>query len=181
MITKENLNRNNFHWTEFFNSDTTYRINNDSNPNNDFVNYPSKGLEQSILPCLMNTADMCQEFYDLLKEFLIETCGPESVKNFYVKILSGYRCKILNDLVGSHDGSQHLQGLAVDLICPKFGSPEKIMKFLHFKRFAIDQCLMEGNWLHMSRKLVKSQNRMEYAYYLPDNNGKRIKKLLKFN
>ena len=179
MLTRENLNRKNFHWSEFFASDTAYRINNDQIESNDFVNYPLISQEQSILPCLMNTADMCQEFYDLLYKFLLENCGPKSVEKFFVKIESGYRCKILNDLVGSHNGSQHLQGLAVDLKCPAFGSPEKIMKFLHSRGFLVDQCLMEGTWLHISRKLVKSQNRMEYAYYLPNpKTGKREKKLL---
>lgn len=179
MLTKEQLTRKNFHWTEFFNSDTAYRINHDKDPSNDFVNYPSPGLEQGILPCLMSTADMCQEFYDLLYEYLLENCGPKAVEKFFVKIESAYRCYILNKLVGGQPDSQHLQGLAVDLICPAFGNPEKIMKFLFSKGFLVDQCLMEGTWLHISRKLVKSQNRMEYAYYLPDpKTGKRVKKLL---
>lgn len=179
MLTKEHLKRKNFGCDELFASDTAYRINNDNIKSNDFVNYPAKSIEQSILPCLMNTADMCQEFYDLLYNYLLESCGLAAVKGFYVKINSGYRCKTLNDLVGSWDGSQHLQGEAVDLICPAFGSPEKIIKFLFARGFVVDQCLMEGSWLHISRKL-RDKNRMEYAYYLINpKTGKREKKLLK--
>lgn len=179
MLTKEQLRRPNFSPDEFFASDTTYRINNDAIKSNDFVNYPSKAQEQSILPCLMNTADMCQELYDLLKKGIIEICGPKFVSNFAVKIESAYRCKILNDLVGGQSDSQHLQGLAIDFTCSFFGKPETVMKFLKQKNFLVDQCLMEGTWLHLSRKLVKSQNRMEYAYYLLNpKTGKREKKLL---
>jgi len=179
MLTKKNLRRPNFHEDEFFESDTAYRINADSDSTNDFANYPVKSIEQAILSALMNTADMCQEFYVLLKQFIIDNCGEAAAKGFYVKINSGYRCKTLNDLVGSWDGSQHLQGEAVDLICPAFGSPEKIMKFLFAKGFVVDQCLMEGSWIHISRKL-SGKNRMEYAYYLKNpKTGKREKKLLK--
>lgn len=159
MLTKQNLNRPNFSAEEFFISDTVYRINHDANPNNDFDNYPPKNIEQAVLPCLMNTADMCQEIRDLLGKPM--------------KINSAYRCKKLNDLVGSHDGSQHLQGLAVDFVCPSFGTPEQIVKFLHEKKFLVDQCFNEGSWVHISRKLVKSQNRMMIGYYLPDKTGRR--------
>ena len=151
-MTKDNLKRKNFAPDDFFSSDTAYRINHDANLNNDFVNYPSKSLEQSILPCLMNTADMMQEIRDLLK------CP--------VKINSAYRCKVLNDLVGSYDLSQHMQGLAVDFTAAKFGSPESIVKFLHSCNFLADQCLVEGSWVHISRTMVKTQNRMMYGFYL---------------
>lgn len=173
MLTKENLRRKNFSPDEFFTSDTVYRLNNDANPNNDIVNYPKQ--EQSVLPCLMSTADMLQKMYDiLLPEFLKrqnEGLIPKTVK-FFIKINSAYRCLQLNRLIGSSDNSQHVQGLSAD-ISSSFGTPEEIMKFLFSVKFPADQCFCEGSWLHYSCQMNHDKNRMMYGYYLPDSKGVR--------
>ena len=136
MITKENLRRKNFDPDEFFVS-TTALINN-------IINYPGEWKEQAILHCLMSTADAAQEIRNLL--FAEWSCrvNPDGQK-FVMKINSGYRNEEVNKLVGSRPNSQHLQGLAIDFICPAFGTPEQIVKFLHSKKFLADQCFIENS------------------------------------
>ena len=152
IITKDNLKRPNFEPDEFFVSDKAKELG--------IKNYPPAGQEIGILNCLMSTADLMQEIRNLLGK-------P-------IKINSAYRCKKVNDAVGSTDRSQHLQGLACDFICPSFGSPEEIVKFLHDKKVVVDQCFNEGSWVHISRLLhADANNRMMYGYYLPDKDGKR--------
>lgn len=177
-LTKENLRRKNFTPDEFFVSDTAYRLNHDSDPNNDIVNYPSPAIEQAILPCLMSTADMMQEIRDILfaewKKRLSIFRQVIDEKKFFLKILSAYRCLKLNTLIGGSKSSDHIQGLATDSICPAFGTPEEIMKFLaDFRypdgsRFIVDQCFVEDSWLHIGKKMQKSANRMMFGWYLFD-------------
>jgi hypothetical protein len=153
VITKEDLTRENFHWTEWFKSDTAKKLGID--------NYPDPIDEFLILDNLMSTADMGQEIRDIL--------------GCVVSVSSAFRCKILNDAVGSSDRSQHLQGLAIDLKSNSFGTPKEIMIKLHSVGFLVDQCLCEGSWLHVSRlNNQESKNRMMYGYYLPNpKTGKR--------
>lgn len=161
MLTKQSLKRPNFSPDEFFVSDTVYRLNNDKDPNNDIKNYPKEN-EQEVLENLMLVADMMQDIRYLLGE-------P-------IKINSAYRCKELNDIVGSTDRSQHLQGLACDFVCPRFGKPRDIVQHLFKKGVVVDQCFDEGSWVHISK--VKQGNRMMYGFFLPDKTGKRAFKPL---
>jgi len=118
---------------------------------------------QDVLDSLCITADKIQEVRDLLEQ-------P-------IKVSSAYRCLQLNRMIGSQDTSQHLKGQAIDFTCPKFGSPQVIVDFLKYKKVEVDQILMEGSWIHLSIK--KEGNRNEFAYYLPDKSGKRVKVLIK--
>ena len=65
---------------------------------------------------------------------------------------SWYRCLDLNRLLKSADTSQHIQGEAVDFICPKFGTPKDICKFLVQNQSLIqfDQLILEHTWVHIS-------------------------------
>lgn len=165
-LTKENLRRKNFEPNEFFKSNTAYRLNNDSNPSNDINNYPDKSIELSILPCLMSTADLMQQVRDLL--------------NAPVDLHCAYRCPKLNELVKGAKNSQHMQGLAADFTAPKFGSPEKIVRFLKDKGVVVDQCFIEDTWVHISKLLHKdASNRMMYGFYLFDKKAnKRVFKAI---
>lgn len=148
-LTKEDLRRKNFKPDDAFVSRTANRLG--------IKNYPLEN-EQEILTNLMSTMDLLQEVRDLLG------CP--------VTVNSVYRCLELNRAVGSSDRSDHLKGLAADIISPSFGTPEDVMKFLHSKKVKVDQCFCEGSWLHISRRPEK--NRMMYGYYLPNpNTGKR--------
>jgi uncharacterized protein YcbK (DUF882 family) len=152
MLSKENLKRANFSPDEFFASETAKKLG--------IKNYPPASQEVNILTCLLSTADMMQEIRNLLGKS--------------IKINSAYRCLEVNRAVASKDNSQHLQGLACDFICPEFGTPEEIVKFLRKNNVLVDQCFNEGSWVHISRVLVEKSNRMMYGYYLLDASGKRI-------
>lgn len=147
MLTKNDLKRKNFTPEEFFVSDIAYRLNNDKNPLNDIKNYPDAEEEQEVLSNLMVIADLMQEVRDLL--------------GFPIKINSAYRCKKLNDLVGSTDRSQHLKGQAVDFVCPRFGTPQDIFLTLKNNNIIVDQCLLENTWIHLSIK--SNNNRNQFA------------------
>lgn len=179
MLKIENLNRPNFKWHEFFTSGTVYRINHDAILDNNFENYPSAELEQEILQNLMFTADAMQDIWFLLfKEWKRRNSRKNIIisdHNFYIRINNGYRCEQLNLLVDGKLNSYHLQGLAIDFVCPIFGTPEDIVKFLHSINFLSDQCFIEGTWVHWSRRTPEDydKNRMMYGYYLID---KKLKK-----
>lgn len=72
-----------------------------------------------------------------------------------IQVSSGYRCKKLNDAVGSSDSSQHLKGEAVDIVCPKLGNKAL---FDAIKELGVYDQLIDENWLqwiHVSHKADK--------------------------
>jgi hypothetical protein len=72
-----------------------------------------------------------------------------------VIILSGFRCKELNDAVGSKDTSQHRVGCAADIRVPSL-SPDEIVKAVMASNIKYDQLIREfstpegGGWTHIS-------------------------------
>ena len=131
------LDRKNFKAEEFIASDTATRLGIDNNI-----------YDQEVLDNLMVVADKAQEIRSLL--------------GYPLKINSGYRCLKLNQAVGSKGTSQHLKGQALDFVCPKFGTPEKIVRFLKSSLVEADQCLIEFNsWVHISIK--KEGNRNQFG------------------
>ena len=146
----DSLKRKNFSPEEFFASETACER-----------NIKNMTDDQDILINLNFTASKMQEIRNLL--------------GYSIRINSGYRCLELNRAVGSKDTSQHIKGQACDFVCPDYGTPEQIIHYLKKNNIEVDQCLCEGNWIHVSIK--KEGNRNEFAYYLLEN-GKRIKKII---
>lgn len=67
-------------------------------------------------------------------------------------ISSGFRSPALNVAVGGSTSSAHMYGLAVDFVCPGFGPPLEICKFLqpHMELLGIDQLIHEfSSWVHL--------------------------------
>lgn len=67
-----------------------------------------------------------------------------------IHISSGYRCAELNKAIGGSAKSAHIDGYAADFTAPKFGNPESIVRTLKRHGIKCDQCIMEGNWVHIS-------------------------------
>lgn len=73
-----------------------------------------------------------------------------------VVVSSGYRSLELNRALGSKDTSQHVQGEAVDFLCPRFGAPTAIVAALKDSDVPYDQLILEfpdsasGGWVHVS-------------------------------
>lgn len=73
-----------------------------------------------------------------------------------ITITSGYRCAELNALVGGQKMSAHLDGMAVDFICPAFGSPLEVCRAINGSGIMFDQVISEhggreghAEWCHL--------------------------------
>jgi len=72
-----------------------------------------------------------------------------------IRISSAYRCRALNAAVGGSKTSQHLQGLAADFVCTRFGSPYQICRKIAKSDIAFDQLILEfgaspgTEWVHI--------------------------------
>lgn len=68
-----------------------------------------------------------------------------------ITITSGFRCRRLNAAIRGSDNSFHVFGLAVDFICPKFGTPLEICQAIaRNPEIRFDQLIHEyGRWVHL--------------------------------
>jgi hypothetical protein len=67
-----------------------------------------------------------------------------------VMISSGFRCKALNDAVGSKDTSQHRIGCAADFRVPGM-TPDEVVKAIVASGIGYDQVIREfDRWTHVS-------------------------------
>jgi hypothetical protein len=70
--------------------------------------------------------------------------------NKAVMINSAFRCKQLNDAVGSKDSSQHRVGCAADIRVPGM-TPDEVVKAIIASNLAYDQVIREfDRWTHVS-------------------------------
>lgn len=78
-----------------------------------------------------------------------------------IHVNSWYRCPKLNKAVGSLPTSQHIKGEAVDFICPKFGTPKEICKFIQDNYYTVefDQLIFEHTWVHISFAVLAQKPR----------------------
>jgi hypothetical protein len=67
-----------------------------------------------------------------------------------VMVNSAFRCKQVNDAVGSKDSSQHRIGCAVDFRVPKL-TPDEVVRIIISAGLPYDQVIREFNsWTHVS-------------------------------
>lgn len=88
--------------------------------------------------------------------------GIRTVLGKPIVILSGYRSPKLNRAVGGARTSQHQYGEAVDWICPGWGRPTDIVRFLRSINLRYDQLIDEfppNGWVHTSFR--RDRARME--------------------
>ena len=91
-----------------------------------------------------------------------------------IKVNSGYRCPLLNQMVGGVSTSQHLKGEAADITIPRkhrpFGYPtdEQTARLLlkYAEQFAdFDQLILEHSatawWIHISCRIDFRKNRKQ--------------------
>ena len=72
------------------------------------------------------------------------------LNNKFVIINSGFRCKELNDAVGSKDTSQHRLGCAADIRIPGL-SPDQVVQAILNSPIQFDQLIREfDSWTHIS-------------------------------
>ena len=86
---------------------------------------------------LLRTAELLEEVKSLL--------GGKPVM-----INSGFRCKEVNDAVGSKDSSQHRTGCAADIRVPGM-TPDAVVRALVASKLPFDQVIREfDRWTHIS-------------------------------
>ena len=67
-----------------------------------------------------------------------------------VMINSAFRCKQVNDAVGSRDSSQHRLGCAADIRVPSM-TPDQVVKAIIAAKLPFDQLIREfDSWTHIS-------------------------------
>jgi putative chitinase len=87
----------------------------------------------------------------------------QSLLGHSITITSGFRCAAYNaGTKGSSKTSDHMQGVAVDFICPAYGSPEKIFNALKSSGLDFRQVISEtsasASWVHCSFNIDSSLN-----------------------
>jgi hypothetical protein len=83
-----------------------------------------------------------------LAEFLEEVKAALGGRPIMVN--SAFRCKQVNDAVGSRDTSQHRVGCAVDFRVPKL-TPDEVVKIIISAGLPYDQVIREfDRWTHVS-------------------------------
>lgn len=112
--------------------------------------------------------------------------GMEKVRallmNKAIHINSWYRSYDLNKAVGGVDSSQHIDGEAIDFICPTYGDPLAICRTIVANGSLIryDQIILEHTWVHISFAILSGKPRGQvlsllssghYAAGLTDKNG----------
>ena len=68
-----------------------------------------------------------------------------------IHVTSGYRCPALNAAIGGATDSMHMQGLAADILCPRFGTPLDVCRAIAAAGIVTDQIIHEfGRWTHIA-------------------------------
>jgi hypothetical protein len=93
--------------------------------------------DQTVLTNLAVLAEHLEEIRDILG-------------GLPITVLSGFRCAALNSLVGGSPLSDHMKGLAADILCRDFGSPFQVATKLANSGLKFDQLIQEGSWVHIS-------------------------------
>jgi len=83
-----------------------------------------------------------------------------------IHIDSWFRSVDLNKAVGGVGHSAHMDGFAIDFICPEFGNPLAVARSLADHHLKFDQLIYEGTWVHISFN-PKYRGEMLTAHFAP--------------
>jgi uncharacterized protein YcbK (DUF882 family) len=90
-----------------------------------------------------------------------------------IMVNSAFRCKQVNDAVGSKDTSQHRIGCAADIRVPNM-TPDEVVKTIIASGIGYDQIIREfDRWTHISVPNVAGDNPRRQALII-DKNGTRL-------
>lgn len=93
---------------------------------------------------------LCNDVLEPLREHM----------NKPIKILSGYRCMFLNDVVSREPLSQHMRGQAADFVV--IGEDvDSVFDFI-LENCLFDQVINEGSWIHISWKSIGNRRQALY-------------------
>lgn len=84
-----------------------------------------------------------------LAEFLEQV--REALGGKPIHINSAYRSPQVNTLVGSKPTSDHVRGLAADIVCPNFGRPDAVVQEIMASGLPYKQIIREFDaWTHLA-------------------------------
>lgn len=113
-------------------------------------------LPEALLGNAMEVANMMERIRSYLSE--------HAHKDIPIEVTSGFRCPVLNAVVGGSPSSDHMRMQAMDFRAPGFGTPQQICLALGPAVVAlqIGQLILEyGSWVHVSLVVPdKVQNRI---------------------
>ncbi len=67
-----------------------------------------------------------------------------------ITVISAYRSLKVNTAVGGSPTSDHMEGLAGDIVCPAFGTPIEVCEAVKRSRIPFDQTIYEyKKWCHL--------------------------------
>lgn len=90
-----------------------------------------------------------------LENMVIVARNMEKVRDLFggksIRINSWLRLPEVNIAVGGSAKSSHMDGWAVDFVCPTYGDPYAVCKALKESNIQVDQVIHEfGRWTHIS-------------------------------
>jgi putative chitinase len=89
-----------------------------------------------------------------LENMKITANGMESIRKLLgkpIRVNSWLRLPEVNKAIGGALKSSHMDGWAVDFVCPSYGDPYAVAKALKESDIQLDQCIYEfGRWVHVS-------------------------------
>lgn len=104
------------------------------------------------------------EIVENLKRLAAKLEEVRTLLGFPIHINSGYRCSKVNKGIGGKPTSSHVQGLAADIKCPQFGTPEQVCRAIADSGIHFDQLIMEfatpdgRGWTHIG---IGAKNRQQ--------------------
>lgn len=121
------------------------------------------GLSNEATPEIVEALCSVAAMLENVREHLSAVAG----RPIPITVTSGYRSPELNKAVGGVTSSDHVRGMAADIVAPAFGTPYAIACELaeHLDGMCIGQMIVEGvngkRWLHLSTASpVRSINRV---------------------
>ena|SRR5437867_35445 len=91
---------------------------------------------------------------EIIENLEVLAAGLERVRAVLgqpIHVNSGYRCLALNTAIGGAPDSMHIQGLAADIVCPRFGAPLQVCRAIRDAGLDTDQIIHEfGAWTHVA-------------------------------
>lgn len=124
-----------------------------------------RGIGNALPPDLVPEAHATLAMLERIRAYLSEQAGCDVP----VHIISGYRCEVLNKVVGGAAGSDHLRACAADIVAPLYGDPASVARALVsvVSVLGIGQLIYERPhgkaraWVHVSSRVpVKAGNRV---------------------
>ena len=103
-----------------------------------------------------------QDVIDNLFILANELLEPARLEMGMIIVRSGYRCLKLNSYIGGAKNSQHMKGMAVDIVAAD-GNNKKLFNFLK-DNFEFDQLIWEfgtdenPGWIHISFNSEENRN-----------------------